>query len=429
MIKSTDFFLLAPRSKEEEPIFNELLGELYKRIPVNILASLVVGPLLAFIMAKSVSMGRVSIWVLILVAAQALPFLITFAFNRRTDLSQAGDNKWLYLLGFTVIVDGIAWGLAGYFFYTEESYQYQMLLFVFLMAGAAAATITFSSWLVVALIYIVAILGPGTALLLTSTLDFYRLLGVAAVVFGAILCGLAVTSNQTTTRMLRLRFDNERLVVNLSQSHAQLRELNTDLQKNNNALQRALAKISEMATRDELTGSHNRRHLMEFLAREKARCDRAAAVFSLAVIDLDYFKRINDSYGHIAGDDVLKQVVTLIHRHVRTTDCFARFGGEEFALVYTLTGLEEAIQSAERVRHEISTTAMACASFTIYTSVSIGIAEYRPGESIIQLLHRADQAMYVAKSGGRDRVIAMSRDQLNQEMGAAVVDDLASRRV
>lgn len=423
MIKSTDFFLLAPRSKDEEPIFNELLGELYKRIPVNILASLVVSPLLAFIMAKSVSMGRVSIWVLILVAAQALPFLITFAFNRRTDLSQAGDNKWLYLLGLTVIVDGIAWGLAGYLFYTEESLHYQMLLCMFLMAGAAVATITFSSWLVVALIYIVAILGPGTALLLTSTLDFYRLLGLAAVVFGAILCGLAVTSNQTTTRMLRLRFDNERLVVNLSQSHAQLRELNTDLQKNNNALQRALAKISEMATRDELTGSHNRRHLMEFLAREKARCDRAAAVFSLAVIDLDYFKRINDSYGHIAGDDVLKQVVTLIHRHVRTTDCFARFGGEEFALVYTLTGLEEATQSAERVRHEISTTAMACASFTIYTSVSIGIAEYRPGESIIQLLHRADQAMYVAKSGGRDRVIAMSRDKADQEMG-----DLAIRR-
>ena len=205
MIKSTDFFFLAPRSKEEEPIFNELLGELYKRIPVNILASLVVGPLLAFIMAKSASIGRVSIWVLILVAAQVFVFLVTFAFNRRTDLSQAGDNKWLYLLGLTVIVDGIAWGLAGYFFYTEESYQYQMLLFVFLMAGAAAATITFSSWLVVALAYIVVILGPGTALLLTSTLDFYRLLGVVAVVFGGILCALAAASNQASTRMLRLR--------------------------------------------------------------------------------------------------------------------------------------------------------------------------------------------------------------------------------
>jgi diguanylate cyclase (GGDEF)-like protein len=423
MIKSTDFFLLAPSSREEEPIFNELLGDLYRRRPVNIVASVVAGSLLAFIMASSVSKEHISIWVLFLLAVQLIAVLVTFAFNRRTDLSQASDNKWLYLLGLTVIFDGIAWGLAGYLFYTEASYQDQMLLCVFLMAGAATATITFSSWLVVALIYIVVILAPGTAMLLTSTLEFYRLLGLAAVVFGAILCGLAMTSNLTTTRMLRLRFDNERLVVNLSESHAQLRELNTDLQKNNHSLQRALDRISEMATRDELTGSHNRRHLMEFLAREKARCDRAASVFSLAVIDLDYFKRINDSYGHIAGDDVLKQVVALIQRHVRSTDCFARFGGEEFALVYTLTGLEEARQSAERVRHEISTTAMACDSFTIYTSVSIGIAEYRPGESIVQLLHRADQAMYVAKSGGRDRVMAMSRDQLNQEMSG-----LASRR-
>ena len=429
MIKPTEFFLLAPRNKEEQPIFNELLGELYKRIPVNILASLVVGPLLALIMAKNASMERVSTWVVILIAAQVFAFLVTFAFNRRSDLSQAGDNKWLYLFGLTVIVDGIAWGLAGYFFYTEESDQYHMLLYVFLMAGAAAATITFSTWLAVALCYIVVILGPGTALLITSTLEFYRMLGTAAVVFGGILCALAATSNQASTRMLRLRFDNERLVVNLSQSHAQLRDLNTDLQKNNNALQRALAKISEMATRDELTGSHNRRYLMEFLAREKAGCDRAKSVFSLAVIDLDYFKRINDSYGHIAGDDVLKQVVKLIQRHVRTTDCFARFGGEEFALVYTLTELEEAQQSAERLRQEVSTTAMACDAFTIYTSVSIGIAEYRPGENITELMRRADQAMYIAKSGGRDRVIAMSRDQLNREMGAAVVDDLTSRRV
>lgn len=429
MIKPTEFFLLAPRNKEEQPIFNELLGELYKRIPVNILASLVVGPLLALIMAKNASMERVSTWVVILIAAQVFAFLVTFAFNRRSDLSQAGDNKWLYLFGLTVIVDGIAWGLAGYFFYTEESDQYHMLLYVFLMAGAAAATITFSTWLAVALCYIVVILGPGTALLITSTLEFYRMLGTAAVVFGGILCALAATSNQASTRMLRLRFDNERLVVNLSESHVQLRQLNTDLKKNNNALQRALDKISEMATRDELTGSHNRRYLMEFLAREKAGCDRAKSVFSLAVIDLDYFKRINDSYGHIAGDDVLKQVVKLIQRHVRTTDCFARFGGEEFALVYTLTELEEAQQSAERLRQEVSTTAMACDAFTIYTSVSIGIAEYRPGENITELMRRADQAMYIAKSGGRDRVIAMSRDQLNREMGAAVVDDLTSRRV
>ena len=429
MIKPTEFFLLAPRNKEEQPIFNELLGELYKRIPVNILASLVVGPLLALIMAKNASIERVSTWVVILIAAQVFAFLVTFAFNRRSDLSQAGDNKWLYLFGLTVIVDGIAWGLAGYFFYTEESDQYHMLLYVFLMAGAAAATITFSTWLAVALCYIVVILGPGTALLITSTLEFYRMLGTAAVVFGGILCALAATSNQASTRMLRLRFDNERLVVNLSESHVQLRQLNTDLKKNNNALQRALDKISEMATRDELTGSHNRRYLMEFLAREKAGCDRAKSVFSLAVIDLDYFKRINDSYGHIAGDDVLKQVVKLIQRHVRTTDCFARFGGEEFALVYTLTELEEAQQSAERLRQEVSTTAMACDAFTIYTSVSIGIAEYRSGENITELMRRADQAMYIAKSGGRDRVIAMSRDQLNREMGAAVVDDFTRRRV
>ena len=182
--------------------------------------------------------------------------------------------------------------------------------------------------------------------------------------------------------MLKLRFDNERLVENLSESHTQMSQLNAELRKNNGALQKALEKISMMATRDELTNSHNRRYLMEFLAREKSRSDRTNSVFSLAVIDLDYFKRVNDSYGHIVGDDVLKQVVNVIQRHVRATDCFARFGGEEFALVYSATELEEARQSADRLRHEVSATALKCDSFSIYTSVSIGIAEFRPGEDV-----------------------------------------------
>jgi diguanylate cyclase (GGDEF)-like protein len=418
MIKLNEFFWLTPRSAAEQPIFNELLGGLYKRIPANILASLVMGPFLAFIMSKSVSQARIGIWLVILIAAQFLAFLLAYSFNRRDDLSEAGDKKWLYLLGATVIIDGVAWGMAGPLLFTEQYPQYQMLLTLFIMAGAAAATITFSSWLGVALTYIVVVLTPGIITLIGANWENYRLLGWAGIAFGGILIALAATSNQTTTRMLRLRFDNERLVANLSESHAQMSKLNAELRKNNGALQKALEKISLMATRDELTNCHNRRYLMEFLAREKSRSDRTETVFSVAVIDLDYFKRINDSYGHLAGDDVLRQVVTLIQRHVRATDCFARFGGEEFALVYSATLLEEAQQSAERLRQEISTTAIACESFSIYTSVSIGIAEFRKDDDIADLLRRADQGLYVAKSSGRDRVIAMSRDQISKESGA-----------
>ena len=414
MIDLNEFFLLTPRTKAEEPIFNELLGELYKRVPVNILASLVVGPLLAFFMAKGVATDRIATWVVVLVAAQLLAFLVAFSFNRRRADAEAGHKTWLYLLSITIIVDGLAWGLAGYFMFTIEMPQYQMLLSLFLIAGAAAATVTFSAWLAVAIIYIIVILLPGIVMLLASDWQFYQAIGIAGSVFGLFLCVLATTSNRASTRMMRLRFDNERLVENLSESHAQMKQLNTELRKNNGALQKALEKISMMATRDELTNSHNRRYLMEFLAREKARSDRTSTVYSLAVIDLDYFKRVNDSYGHLVGDDVLKQVVKLIQRHVRVTDCFARFGGEEFALVYSATELEEARQSADRLRQEISTTRLACDTFSIYTSVSIGIAESRTGEDVAELLRRADQALYVAKSSGRDRVFAISRDPVTQ---------------
>ena len=150
---------------------------------------------------------------------------------------------------------------------------------------------------------------------------------------------------------------------------------------------------------------------MKLLTKEKARSDRTQTAFSVAIIDLDYFKRVNDTYGHFVGDDVLKQVVALIQAHIRGSDCLARFGGEEFAWVYTLTRMEDAHQSADRIRKELSATPIACGDLSIYISISVGLAEYRQGETVADLLRRADQALYIAKSGGRDRVIANCREQ------------------
>jgi diguanylate cyclase (GGDEF)-like protein len=418
-MKSSDYFFLSPRSAADQPVFTELISELAKRLPLNIAASMIAGPVLAFIMSHAVAVGRIWVWLAILLSVQLISLGVLRVYHRQLDYLGESSRWMVYLLGACVVLDGIGWGLAGFFLYTETNVVYQILLCFFLAVGSAAATVTFSSWLAVTLGFIVANTVPTMIMLFTSNQSIYKFLGIAAVAYLIILTALAAASNLMTTRMMRLRFSNERLLKELSNSHTQLESVNADLKKNNNALQKALQKISTMATIDELTGCHNRRFLMEFLAREKARADRTLVSFSVAIIDLDYFKRINDSYGHIAGDAVLKQVVEIIRQHVRTTDCFARFGGEEFAAVYTATELEEAQQSAERLRQELSVTPIACESFSIYTSVSIGVAEYRYGESVADLLRLADQALYIAKSSGRDRVIAMSRDQLAQPHSAS----------
>ncbi len=171
-------------------------------------------------------------------------------------------------------------------------------------------------------------------------------------------------------------------------------------------LEQALKIINELAIRDELTGSHNRRHLIKLIESEKERTARLGSLFCLCLLDIDYFKRINDTYGHTAGDMVLKEFATTVQRQIRESDSFGRYGGEEFLLMLPQTSLDEAIVLAERVRISIEKMMFGDIARDLTVTVSIGVAEFRFGESIGQTVARADEALYQAKSGGRNRVVS-----------------------
>ncbi|HEX9172191.1 MAG TPA: diguanylate cyclase [Telluria sp.] len=170
-------------------------------------------------------------------------------------------------------------------------------------------------------------------------------------------------------------------------------------------LEQALTLINELAIRDELTGSHNRRHMLGLIEREKQRSDRHGRRFCLCLLDIDFFKRINDTYGHAAGDTVLRAFAQTVQGQVRGGDSFGRYGGEEFLLMLPETAAPEALQLAERVRASIERLRCADSGSEIVLTVSIGVAEYRSGEPIAQTVGRADEALYLAKSGGRNRVL------------------------
>lgn len=164
------------------------------------------------------------------------------------------------------------------------------------------------------------------------------------------------------------------------------------------------AAVEELAIRDPLTGSYNRRHLCMVLQQEKMRCDRSGAPFCIAILDLDFFKKINDKYGHQTGDAVLKAFADCGTETVRPLDCFGRYGGEEFEVMLTQTDLEGAKIVAERLRKAISSLNFSAISPDLRLTVSIGLARYRPGEDITAVEKRADAALYRAKAGGRNRV-------------------------
>jgi diguanylate cyclase (GGDEF)-like protein len=166
-----------------------------------------------------------------------------------------------------------------------------------------------------------------------------------------------------------------------------------------------LDQVQRLASRDELTRALNRRALVAALERERSRAERSGTPFCIAMIDLDHFKVVNDSYGHAAGDAVLRAVADTVHDTMRMTDVFGRYGGEEFLLILVGTPPQTALEAVERVRLAVAARDWRSIVPDARVTMSAGIAGFRKGESVEQLLHRADQALYQAKKTGRNRTI------------------------
>lgn len=169
------------------------------------------------------------------------------------------------------------------------------------------------------------------------------------------------------------------------------------------------------ALSDQLTGVGNRVALERHLEREVALNKRYHEPLSVLVLDVDFFKRINDTHGHTAGDCVLKDVARLITNACRQTDAVFRFGGEEFVVLLNRTDTEGAYVIAERIRQAIADATTTYGEHSIQATASIGIATMHEGETIHELFDRADRALYAAKDAGRNRVI-------NGEQSASVTE-------
>ncbi|HEY7959707.1 MAG TPA: diguanylate cyclase, partial [Sphingomicrobium sp.] len=164
----------------------------------------------------------------------------------------------------------------------------------------------------------------------------------------------------------------------------------------------------EMAITDQLTGLHNRRYMARHLDNLVGSAVRNGKPLAFLILDIDYFKAVNDGHGHDIGDEVLKEFANRISANVRGIDLACRYGGEEFVVVMPDTDMSLAYSIAERLRKSIETTPIVIsrAPGTLNITISIGIAGTQgPGDTAEALLHRADQALYTAKRNGRNRVV------------------------
>jgi diguanylate cyclase (GGDEF)-like protein len=169
-------------------------------------------------------------------------------------------------------------------------------------------------------------------------------------------------------------------------------------------LKEAYKRIEELAELDELTGSFNRRCIMRMLGEEIARSARSGSPCSIALIDLDWFKRINDAYGHPTGDEVLRTFAITMFANIRSVDHFGRYGGEEFLLILPDMPAEGAARALDRLRAIVADLDWSAFSPGMKVTLSAGVAALRPAETPDSFLARADRALYAAKALGRNRI-------------------------
>ncbi|HYD59314.1 MAG TPA: GGDEF domain-containing protein [Noviherbaspirillum sp.] len=187
--------------------------------------------------------------------------------------------------------------------------------------------------------------------------------------------------------------------------NGQISRLRERLRVKNLELHDMTVRLSELATRDELTGLWNRRYVFECLETETQRAERAGTRFCVAVLDVDHFKAVNDTYGHGIGDEVLRRLSAIFGAHIRGSDRVARYGGEEFVILFVDADVIEAETALERVRKMVESHDWEQIAAGLRVTVSVGFAAWHSAKPVATILSQADRALYLAKNGGRNRVV------------------------
>lgn len=333
--------------------------------------------------------AMLALWLGIHVVVSLTRIAATNRFNRN-GISDSNSLKW-WGWGYVIsaFVSGLVWGSLSLFLDPSWPVPYQVMLFVIYTGITAGAFNTHSSYFAA---YPAFYLPPVLCLtyaILGQTGEGFPELAALLMIYIVLMYVSALRYHNQLAHSLEIRFDNERLAGELAETNSQLVHL---------------------ADMDDLTGLYNRRSMDRHLSREWSRGYRAHKPLSLLLLDVDYFKQYNDSYGHHAGDDCLVQVAKVLLEHAkRSSDMAARFGGEEFAVILPETGREDAVRIAEAIRSDLESLQIPHASSGIASVVTIsaGVATIIPEQpEYAELLHlAADKALYLAKNQGRNRVV------------------------
>lgn len=326
----------------------------------------------------------------------AVPNLVAFLIASRFLNHPPPDERmpfWHNWEAFIRTIQGVSWGVAALFFHVEgaDSLVNDLGVLIVLIAVSAASIVNMAP-------SFRTLIGYSSGILLIPA-GYYFWLGdeqrtlfaAGLVMLWAIELALGRGAFRQVTEGLRWGAINREISRQLDMRNRQLDELNQ--------------RLSTLAIHDSLTGLFNRHYVVAQLETQHDLFVRYGTACSIVLLDIDYFKRINDRYGHSVGDSVLVAFSRSIERQLRQNDIFARYGGEEFLLVLPVTDLTAALHLAKRIRGAIASAPLIVQPEPLNITASLGVAQIRSAETAEEWLNRADEALYRAKANGRNCVM------------------------
>lgn len=308
------------------------------------------------------------------------------------------NHPKLQAIFFTVFsgLSALLWGVAGFFLMPQGDMLHQMVIIIVLAGVTAGGSQTLQASFIASLLFILFSICPVIIWLFSQYEQEYSIIGITMLAYLIFMIIVAHRNSEQLSNVLRLSYENLELVNNLSLT-------NNQLAKMNHSLQLAEKKLKEMAYYDPLTGLANRK-MLDILARKSLNyAKRHHNNIAVCFLDLDYFKNINDTLGHDAGDQVLKTVATRLQSTLRLTDTVARLGGDEFVIIVTeLNEPRDVITLIKKIEHEIAEE-MIVKNRELHVTMSIGISFYpSDGSDFTCLLQYADEALYAVKIATRN---------------------------
>jgi diguanylate cyclase len=348
---------------------------LYHQSFPAVFTSLIVALLLFLILWGHVRDDLLIGWMICIFISVALRFTLFFVFRRRNPGSlQILD--WELPYGITLFTSSLVWGLGVLWIITESELLYQVFCYLFLLGMGGGAISLYSALRGMAIGAMLIVLLPATLWLMFQWHLAEVNLALAAILF----MGVLIRSSKVLSSALTTNFKLAHRLAIAKQS------------------------AEHLANTDFMTGLINRRAFFDHGQVLSNYCERKQLPLSVAMIDADHFKQINDRYGHALGDAVLQHLATLLKNSLRKSDVCGRMGGEEFAILLPDTPLSEAIALAEKFCQSYAATPTISGGQLVTNTVSIGVA--CGGYNIDRLLHCADQALYRAKSSGRNQTVS-----------------------